>query len=52
MERYHNRQPLPRNNPGVGNLLLIPAGIILALFLPPPAVVIALLIIVLIWVLL
>jgi len=27
-ERYHNRQPLPRNNPGVGRLLLIPAAVL------------------------
>lgn len=52
MTDYRNRQPLPRNNPGVGNLLLIPAGILLVLFLPPPAVVVALAIIILIWVLL
>jgi hypothetical protein len=25
-ERYHNRRPAPRTNPGVGNLLLVPIG--------------------------
>lgn len=32
MTDYRNRQPLPRNNPGVGNLLLIPAAIILLIW--------------------
>jgi len=31
-DRYHNRRPPPRNNPGIGNLLLIPAGILLLIW--------------------